>query len=79
MNEHIIIITGASSLDADLVTRLREQSPENTVWIAVDGGLDHVTHGVPGVQKGFRCFREELRPARAARNSWASAERSSGG
>jgi thiamine pyrophosphokinase len=41
VNEHIIIITGASSLDAELVTRLREQWPENTVWIAVDGGLDH--------------------------------------
>jgi thiamine pyrophosphokinase len=41
VNEHIVIITGASPLDADLVTRLRAQAPENTVWIAVDGGLDH--------------------------------------
>ncbi|HUV19525.1 MAG TPA: thiamine diphosphokinase [Ilumatobacteraceae bacterium] len=41
MNEHIVIITGASPLDADLVTRLRAQSPDNTVWVAVDGGLDH--------------------------------------
>lgn len=41
MNEHIVIITGASPLDADLVTRLRAQAPGNTVWIAVDGGLDH--------------------------------------
>ena len=41
MNEHIVIITGASPLDADLVTRLREQATEDTIWIAVDGGLDH--------------------------------------
>lgn len=41
MNEHIVIITGASPLDADLVDRLRTQSPDDTVWIAVDGGLDH--------------------------------------
>ncbi len=41
MNEHIVIITGASPLDADLVTRLRSESTEHTVWMAVDGGLDH--------------------------------------
>jgi thiamine pyrophosphokinase len=41
VNEHIIIITGASSLDADLVTRLRSDATEHTVWMAVDGGLDH--------------------------------------
>ncbi len=41
MNEHIVIITGASPLDTDLVARLRAQAPDNTVWIAVDGGLDH--------------------------------------
>jgi thiamine pyrophosphokinase len=41
VNENIIIITGASPIGADLVARLRAQSPDNTVWIAVDGGLDH--------------------------------------
>ena len=41
MNEHIVIITWASPLDADLVTRLWSESSEHTVWIAVDGGLDH--------------------------------------
>ena len=41
MNEHIVIITGASPLDADLVARLRDESSDDTVWIAVDGGLDH--------------------------------------
>ncbi|HSP27438.1 MAG TPA: thiamine diphosphokinase [Ilumatobacteraceae bacterium] len=41
MNEHIVIITGASPLDADLVARLRGESSEHTVWMAVDGGLDH--------------------------------------
>jgi len=41
VNEHIVIITGASSLGADLVTRLRSEATEHTVWIAVDGGLDH--------------------------------------
>ena len=41
MNEHIVIITGASPLDADLVARLRSEASEHTVWIAVDGGLDH--------------------------------------
>jgi thiamine pyrophosphokinase len=41
VNEHIVIITGASPLDAELVGRLRSQSPDDTVWIAVDGGLDH--------------------------------------
>ena len=41
MNEHIVIITGASSLGADLVARLRSEATEHTVWIAVDGGLDH--------------------------------------
>jgi thiamine pyrophosphokinase len=41
VNEHIVIITGASPLDADLVTRLRAQAADDTVWIAVDGGLDH--------------------------------------
>lgn len=41
MNEHIVIITGASSLDADLVTRLRSEATHDTIWMAVDGGLDH--------------------------------------
>ncbi len=41
MNEHIIIITGASALDAELVSRIRSDAAEPTVWIAVDGGLDH--------------------------------------
>jgi len=41
VNEHIVIITGASSLGADLVARLRSEATEHTVWIAVDGGLDH--------------------------------------
>ena len=41
MNEHIVIITGSSPLDADLVARLRSESTERTVWMAVDGGLDH--------------------------------------
>jgi thiamine pyrophosphokinase len=41
VNEHIVIITGASPLDADLVTRLRERATEHTIWMAVDGGLDH--------------------------------------
>jgi thiamine pyrophosphokinase len=41
VNEHIVIITGASPLDADLVARLRDESPSTTVWMAVDGGLDH--------------------------------------
>ena len=41
MNHHIVIVTGASPLDADLVSRLRAQSSDDTVWIAVDGGLDH--------------------------------------
>lgn len=41
MNEHIVIITGASSLGADLVARLRSEATEHTVWMAVDGGLDH--------------------------------------
>ncbi len=41
MNEHIVIITGASPLDADLVARLRSDATEHTIWIAVDGGLDH--------------------------------------
>jgi thiamine pyrophosphokinase len=41
VNEHIVIITGASPLDADLVARLRSESTEHTVWMAVDGGLDH--------------------------------------
>ncbi len=41
MNEHIVIITGASPLGSDLVTRLREQATDHTIWIAVDGGLDH--------------------------------------
>jgi thiamine pyrophosphokinase len=40
VNEHIVIITGASALDDDLVTRLRSESSEHTVWMAVDGGLD---------------------------------------
>jgi thiamine pyrophosphokinase len=41
VNEHIVIITGAAPLDADLVARLRDDSPEGTIWVAVDGGLDH--------------------------------------
>ncbi len=41
MNEHIVIITGASPLDAGLVARLRREASESTVWMAVDGGLDH--------------------------------------
>jgi len=41
VNEHIVIITGASSLGADLVARLRSEATEHTVWMAVDGGLDH--------------------------------------
>jgi thiamine pyrophosphokinase len=41
VNEHIVIITGASPLDADLVERLRSEATEDTVWMAVDGGLDH--------------------------------------
>ena len=41
MNEHIVIITGASPLDPDLAARLRSESTEQTIWMAVDGGLDH--------------------------------------
>jgi thiamine pyrophosphokinase len=41
VNEHIVIITGASPLDAELVARLRNETTEHTVWMAVDGGLDH--------------------------------------
>ena len=41
MNEHIVIITGASPLGADLVARLTGHASEHTVWMAVDGGLDH--------------------------------------
>ena len=41
MNEHIIIITGASPLDADLVARIRSESSDDVLWMAVDGGLDH--------------------------------------
>lgn len=41
MNEHIVIITGASPLGADLVAHLRSEATEHTIWIAVDGGLDH--------------------------------------
>ncbi len=41
MNEHIIIITGASPLGAGLVERLTGSASEHTVWMAVDGGLDH--------------------------------------
>ena len=41
MNEHIVIITGASPLDADVIARLRSEGPQDTVWMAVDGGLDH--------------------------------------
>jgi thiamine pyrophosphokinase len=40
VNEHIVIITGASPLDADVVARLRSEATEHTVWMAVDGGLD---------------------------------------
>ncbi len=41
MNEHIVIITGASPLDANLVASLRSDATEHTIWMAVDGGLDH--------------------------------------
>lgn len=41
MKEQVIIITGASPLDTDLVERIRSEAPQNTVWLAVDGGLDH--------------------------------------
>jgi len=41
VNEHIVIITGASPLDPDLAARLRSESTEQTIWMAVDGGLDH--------------------------------------
>ncbi len=41
MNEHIVIITGAAPLDAALASRLQSDSSEHTVWMAVDGGLDH--------------------------------------
>jgi len=41
VNEHIVIITGASPLDADLVARLRSEATAHTVWMAVDGALDH--------------------------------------
>jgi thiamine pyrophosphokinase len=41
VNENIVIVTGASPLDADLVARLTAQATEQTIWIAVDGGLDH--------------------------------------
>jgi len=45
VNEHIVIITGASTLDADLVSRLRSEATEHTIWMAVDGGLDHALAG----------------------------------
>ena len=41
MNEHIVIITGASPLDVNLAARLRSNATEHTIWMAVDGGLDH--------------------------------------
>ena len=41
MNEHIVIITGASPLDAEVIAQLRSGGSEHTVWMAVDGGLDH--------------------------------------
>lgn len=41
MHDHIVIITGASPLDADLVTRLQSEAAPETIWMAVDGGLDH--------------------------------------
>jgi thiamine pyrophosphokinase len=41
VNEHIVIITGAAPLAPDLVARLRAESTDHTVWMAVDGGLDH--------------------------------------
>jgi thiamine pyrophosphokinase len=41
VNEHIVIITGASPLEVSLVERLRAEATEHTVWMAVDGGLDH--------------------------------------
>jgi thiamine pyrophosphokinase len=41
VNEHIVIITGAAALAPELVDRLRSAATEHTVWMAVDGGLDH--------------------------------------
>ena len=41
MNEHIVIITGAAPLDPSAIARLRSESSEHTIWMAVDGGLDH--------------------------------------
>lgn len=41
MNEHIVIITGAATLHPHLVERLQSEATEHTVWMAVDGGLDH--------------------------------------
>ena len=41
MNEHIVIITGASPLDAHVIDRLTADATDHTIWIAVDGGLDH--------------------------------------
>lgn len=41
MNERIVIITGASALDAEVVARVTDESAADTIWMAVDGGLDH--------------------------------------
>jgi thiamine pyrophosphokinase len=41
VHQHIVIITGASPLEPELATRLRNEASEHTVWVAVDGGLDH--------------------------------------
>jgi thiamine pyrophosphokinase len=41
VNERIVIITGASPLDAEVIARLPSEGTQHTVWMAVDGGLDH--------------------------------------
>ena len=40
MNERIIIITGASPLDPDLIAHIRAGATPDAIWMAVDGGLD---------------------------------------
>lgn len=40
MNQRIIIITGASPLDPDLIALIRSRATPETIWMAVDGGLD---------------------------------------
>jgi len=37
VNQHIVIITGAAPLDAEVVERI----PDDALLVAVDGGLDH--------------------------------------